>query len=370
MTEENQRNESTAPESALPVKRGRGRPRKDDYVYHGEKSSDLPGSDGAKKTRCQNIDSTADEDSAFVGQIVSGVLDGSFDAGYLLTVKVCKTDTVLRGVVFDPRLSAPISAENDVAPHVKMFRRSKIPLPIAAKPLNQVPPVMPQKEVKNDQPANPLQCNVAILQSEGSVRGPLDETNDILPQAAPQGSSQPKATLPKGWPDGVDRAVLVAPQVHTSQIEKGKSANILPKGEIILLPDNRVVAQASQSELKNQATVEMLAPLSEPKTENWSTASQENQTSIQMQALSNGAAAAPTDTKVEAKTKQAIQIGRVNEMGKEMPNAIKQVPEAATHACSELKPAISVGASKGEAYLSDGLPVLALQDLNSPVTKF
>ncbi|KAH7426363.1 hypothetical protein KP509_11G098600 [Ceratopteris richardii] len=54
-----------------------------------------------------------------VGQSVHGVVDGTFDAGYLVTVRVGKTDTLFRGVVFGPGLSAPLTAENDVAPKTK-----------------------------------------------------------------------------------------------------------------------------------------------------------------------------------------------------------------------------------------------------------
>jgi hypothetical protein len=60
-------------------------------------------------------------DNTFVGQSVHGVLDGSFDAGYLLMVRVGDTDTVLRGVVFDPGMSVPISKENDIAPNVTSY---------------------------------------------------------------------------------------------------------------------------------------------------------------------------------------------------------------------------------------------------------
>ncbi|KAL5710758.1 hypothetical protein ACHQM5_021284 [Ranunculus cassubicifolius] len=64
-----------------------------------------------------------------VGQAVFGILDGSFEAGYLLTVKVGNTDTVLKGVVFQPGSSVPVSVSNDVAPHVKMLKRADVHMP-------------------------------------------------------------------------------------------------------------------------------------------------------------------------------------------------------------------------------------------------
>ncbi|XP_039060275.1 uncharacterized protein LOC120204226 [Hibiscus syriacus] len=64
-----------------------------------------------------------------LGQMVSGVVEGSFDAGYLLNVKVADTNVHLRGVVFLPGLVAPITGANDVAPHAKMYKRKDIPIP-------------------------------------------------------------------------------------------------------------------------------------------------------------------------------------------------------------------------------------------------
>ncbi|KAH7433546.1 hypothetical protein KP509_07G074500 [Ceratopteris richardii] len=64
-------------------------------------------------------------DNGFVGQKVHGVLDGSFDAGYLLTVRVGNTQTVLRGAVFEPALSVPVSDANDIAPHLKFINRTE-----------------------------------------------------------------------------------------------------------------------------------------------------------------------------------------------------------------------------------------------------
>ncbi|XP_042478147.1 uncharacterized protein LOC122059433 [Macadamia integrifolia] len=117
-----------------PVKRKRGRPRKDENLVHGEPASTSPTvTDMVRRNRRRRVDQI---DDAMVGQVVSGVLEGSFDAGYLLTVKVGNTNTVLRGVVFEPGLSVPISVANDVAPHVKMFKRNEISLPTQVRGTN------------------------------------------------------------------------------------------------------------------------------------------------------------------------------------------------------------------------------------------
>lgn len=83
------------------AKRKRGRPRKDE-------------------------NSTPKPDMNLVGKVVTGVIEGSFDAGYLLNVKVKDSDTQLRGLVFIRGRVTPITPENDVAPLVKMYGREDI----------------------------------------------------------------------------------------------------------------------------------------------------------------------------------------------------------------------------------------------------
>lgn len=104
------------------VKRKRGRPRKDEIL----------GSEPSKRNRRARIDGEGHGADPFIGQVVSGVLDGRFDAGYMLTVQVGGGGCVLRGVVFEPGLSVPISSANDVAPDVKMFQRNEVSLPSSA----------------------------------------------------------------------------------------------------------------------------------------------------------------------------------------------------------------------------------------------
>ncbi|XP_057829415.2 uncharacterized protein LOC131040491 [Cryptomeria japonica] len=85
----------------------------------------MPGRlDSKRKPKAKKKGSSADNTS-FLGHIIHGVVDGSFDAGYLLTVRVGDTDTVLRGLVFEPGLCVPISEVNDIAPNVKLTQREK-----------------------------------------------------------------------------------------------------------------------------------------------------------------------------------------------------------------------------------------------------
>ncbi|XP_010251755.1 PREDICTED: uncharacterized protein LOC104593553 [Nelumbo nucifera] len=191
MSQENQITNSLAPEN-LPVKRKRGRPRKGESLNHGEKVSVTPGSDAERRNRRRKIDAATDTNSNMVGKVVSGVLEGAFDAGYLLTVRVGNTDTILSGVVFEPGLSVPISAANDVAPHVKMFKRNDIPIPGVDSPA-QVSHTI-QSEQKNVQSVN------------------FPQRNDVLPEKVSPPVNQ----------------VLGAPRVLPSELQPGPQAD--PKG--------------------------------------------------------------------------------------------------------------------------------------------
>ncbi|XP_065030910.1 uncharacterized protein LOC135653190 isoform X3 [Musa acuminata AAA Group] len=67
-------------------------------------------------TRANSTVTSSHGPNGLLGQAVCGTLDGTFDAGYLLTVRVANTGDVLKGLVFDPRLCIPVSTENDIAP--------------------------------------------------------------------------------------------------------------------------------------------------------------------------------------------------------------------------------------------------------------
>ncbi|GMI72735.1 hypothetical protein HRI_000942800 [Hibiscus trionum] len=110
-----------------PAKLKRGRPCKDESVQGGNTPA-TPESDNVKRNKQGvRIGDPASDD--MLGQMVSGFVEGSFDAGYLLNVKVGDTNVHLRGVVFLPGLFAPVTGANDVAPHAKMYKRNDIPIP-------------------------------------------------------------------------------------------------------------------------------------------------------------------------------------------------------------------------------------------------
>ncbi|KAL2244917.1 UNVERIFIED_CONTAM: hypothetical protein Sindi_2759900 [Sesamum indicum] len=123
---------------SLPAKRKRGRPRKDANLSG---NLQLPESPTLVKTQQVEVispkqtqefdknhkDCTVD---GMVGTMIYGVIEGSFDAGYLISVRIGNNDIPLRGVVFQPGKFIPVTAATDVAPQAKMYQRREIPVPV------------------------------------------------------------------------------------------------------------------------------------------------------------------------------------------------------------------------------------------------
>ncbi|QCD79729.1 uncharacterized protein LOC114179519 [Vigna unguiculata] len=125
----NQQNQGLGIPLNVPVKRKRGRPRKEGSAVQGENVPVIPASDNVLHSN-QTTGTTNDCEDEMVGKLVTGVIEGTFNAGYLLNVKVANTDAVLRGLVFVPGHFSPVTIENDVAPHAKMIQRKEIPIPV------------------------------------------------------------------------------------------------------------------------------------------------------------------------------------------------------------------------------------------------
>lgn len=134
------------------AKRKRGRPRKDNNLCR-DGGLQSPENSSLTKTellgKCSNNGST--DSSSMVGSVVYGVIEGSFDAGYLISVTIGNETTPFRGVVFQPKKIVPISAANDIAPQAKMYERRAVAIPISDN-LNQTsvisPPSQPERASK------------------------------------------------------------------------------------------------------------------------------------------------------------------------------------------------------------------------------
>lgn len=132
MAQPNQLDESYDP-SVTPKKRKRGRPRKEGRP----RKAGVSGSEPIKRRKKCTVIRSRNSKDGLVGQEVSGCFIGVFDAGYLLTVQVGSSGPILTGLVFDPRLCVPVSAENDIAPHLPMLRRTGLSFPAEEGFINQ-----------------------------------------------------------------------------------------------------------------------------------------------------------------------------------------------------------------------------------------
>lgn len=122
----NPENQGNGPDSSsnIFVKRKRGRPRKDQSQISGRSANVL-----AVRDQIQPNGSVDHCDDAMVGQTVTGVIEATFDSGYLLSIRIGNSETTLRGVVFKPGHYTPVSTENDLAPQIQMITRNAVPSP-------------------------------------------------------------------------------------------------------------------------------------------------------------------------------------------------------------------------------------------------
>ncbi|KAL7143180.1 hypothetical protein ABFS83_08G173800 [Erythranthe nasuta] len=104
--------------SIHPLKRRRGRPRKDPSL---KRTRGPPTYNGPKENGPHSM----------VGQPVTGVIEATFDAGYLLNIRIGNSTTNFRGLVFKPGHFIPVTHENDVAPHLQMITRNDVSTPVA-----------------------------------------------------------------------------------------------------------------------------------------------------------------------------------------------------------------------------------------------
>ena len=219
-----------------PTKRKRGRPRKDDSQIQGESLPVMPGSDCMKKNK-QIVSASNPAIDDMVGQMVSGVIEGSFDAGYLLNVKVGDTDTQLRGVVFLPGRFTPITAANDVAPNARMYRRKEIPIPVQNLQIQHHDFVPPSEQInkqatesKMEAPKSPDQVPPHEVQSaiptagENQSDSAMTPLADKLPMNEAGPSSEEKVVVQKIIESGLENqtASIMAQLKHDKVVEQGQ----------------------------------------------------------------------------------------------------------------------------------------------------
>lgn len=163
----------------LPAKRKRGRPRKDEAL--------VPELSLRSQRRRINPPDTSSRD--LVGEAFSGILDGPFEAGYVLTAHV--GGQFFKGLLFDPRLSPPITAENDIAPDLPMISVESLQPPPRHEPVVDPRPAQPVHQSVTHAPfaVGAVQSTVPVpdpvmRQNVTAVRSPLRNEPTAFPLLA------------------------------------------------------------------------------------------------------------------------------------------------------------------------------------------
>ncbi|KAL5077510.1 hypothetical protein RYX36_016494 [Vicia faba] len=193
-----QPNQNNTPDGSgdVPQKRKRGRPRKyprpdsaeSSYMQlsQNRKQTPIRAEHAAVPPGFQTVNGNkhlqrgleSELNDAAVGQVVSGVIEAIFDAGYLLSVRVGNSDTTLRGLVFKTGRFVPVSPENDVAPGVPMIQRNEVPFPSRPTQFHT-----PLSKEKNGQPASASRIETLPMNGSQSVpqipRGTVSSGNSV-----------------------------------------------------------------------------------------------------------------------------------------------------------------------------------------------
>ncbi|XP_060186896.1 protein METABOLIC NETWORK MODULATOR 1-like isoform X1 [Lycium barbarum] len=117
--------DSSCAPAILPLKRRRGRPRKDPSLKRVVRAQAPPRFELVQEIQPQQVNKN-DATDGMIGQAVTGVVESAFDAGYLVSVRIGDSNTNYRGVVFKPGHFVPVTTANDVAPHVQMIIRNEV----------------------------------------------------------------------------------------------------------------------------------------------------------------------------------------------------------------------------------------------------
>ncbi|KAG1365338.1 hypothetical protein COCNU_12G003380 [Cocos nucifera] len=191
--------------ASFPLRRKRGRPRKNDgpgnEQHRRSRQSQANATQAittqAPSTHANPIASSSCGPHGLVGQKVSGILEGTFDAGYHLTVRAGETGPVFSGLVFDPRRAVPLTEENDIAPFLPMSRSNEIlhPVPQAppqapvstpilpvSKMVTGAPPLQIRERATPSPPVNHLLESSRLLQTAPSTKEVVQNNANRLPQ--------------------------------------------------------------------------------------------------------------------------------------------------------------------------------------------
>ncbi|KAI7750318.1 hypothetical protein M8C21_005839 [Ambrosia artemisiifolia] len=240
-------NEEGSPNATVigPEKRKRGRPRKDPSEKRAQRArsqaaAHMPPGFAPLTNKTPRVDPINDPTEVMVGQIVTGVVQATFDAGYLLAVRIGNSKITLTGAVFKPGHTAPVTPENDVAPHVDMIKRTEVPFPTELQP-------------KRRRKRRSKEKNMQLVTYEGNgpdsvVTNSPSKTDPLVPQVGARGNVVPVVLQPINLSNGLSTN-QPAPHLRASH---GKPVHsVLP---LAVYPPNRSTSQVSDSQASSQFT--------------------------------------------------------------------------------------------------------------------
>ncbi|RZB51421.1 hypothetical protein D0Y65_048019 [Glycine soja] len=285
-----QQNQNNTPDGSgeVPLKRKRGRPRKypkpdseeSSYILvsqnkrqnpvRAEQAPVPPGFEGVNGNQQLQRGQENHSNNELVGQVVSGVIEAVFDAGYLLSVRVGDSDTTLRGLVFKPGRYVPISPDNDVAPSVPMIQRNEVSFPSRAA---QVQTPLPKE--RNEQPVNVHRVETLAMNGSPSVpqvpRGAVSSSNLVAStgKSVPSVMGQITHQLPRGnvvpvllQPNNFSNGVPVSNQPSQVKTQVSLGSGVIAAKEIPVDGNHALVSltQTSQNLLPSSVQSEGVSP--------------------------------------------------------------------------------------------------------------
>lgn len=250
MNQINQVNSSEA--CLLPIKRKRGRPRKDRSQNRVEAAPVPPGFEVVNGNLPPQVDPVRNANDSIIGQTVTGVVEATFDAGYLLAVKIGNSSTSLRGVVFKPGHYTPVTADNDVAPHVQMIRRNETHLSTESKTRVRGRKARPRSRERDMQLVSYL--GSGTTPSPNGIYVPAAS----VPPVGARGTLVPVVLQPVNLSNGVP----AREGAHVTALKGKNVQSVLP---LSIYPPNGSTSQASpspspsssQSQIRYQVTEEV-----------------------------------------------------------------------------------------------------------------
>ncbi|KAJ4875739.1 AT hook motif-containing protein [Raphanus sativus] len=165
--------------SIPPSKRRRGRPPRSDEVQTQPQLNPI--------------------DENLIGRMVCGVVEGSFEAGYFLHVKVADTDKHFKGIVFLPGKVTPVTPTTDLFPQAKMYAREVPSLNQRTPSTQNQTDIHPMSDEVGGSETN-LSMDTEVKDVGGSsaedkLTEPEGQTLSLMPQFASDGAPKEDHTV-------------------------------------------------------------------------------------------------------------------------------------------------------------------------------